>query len=144
MKKIAVLLLLLVFFVGMLAAGRNIMPIWQWVLPSVLLVGTVYFVWQSFNKISAFLIGIVMTGLLFLLTISFDNKGPLIVSNEQSTYVIYNNCFMYCKPTIYKKYPYIPFTQQHQRLGEQAVLDYMVSGDTIYLKDGIREWLLVK
>lgn len=143
-KKTIVLLLLLVLFLGLLVAARNIMPIWQLLLPSSLLVGIVYFFWNAFHKIGALFIGVILVLLLAFSTFSFEESEPIIVHNKQGTYVVYNNCFMYCSPTVYKKYPYLPFTKKHQRLGEHAVRDHRVSGDTIYLKDQLREWLLVE
>lgn len=143
-KKIVVLVLLLALFLGMLVAARNIMPIWQWLLPSSLLISTVYFFWNFFHRIGALFVGTILALLLAFSTFSFEEGEPIVVYNKQGTYVVYNNCFLYCRPTVYKKYPYLPFTKKHQRLGEHAVRDYRVSEDTIYLKDQLREWALVE
>lgn len=139
MGKALLILLLLALLVVLLAFSRNIMPLWQWLLPTLILVLLVGVLW-SWLKIVAIIGGVL--GLLLILYNTHGNKDHLVINSTAHTYVLYNNCFLYCNPIVYKKYAYLPFVQYYKKLGEQAITNHRVEGNLVYLEDGIKEWVL--
>lgn len=139
MKKKLAIVVLAGLYVASFAISWYLMPVWQLILPTLFTLGILRLLYPS-SKIGAIVLGVIMMMGVFLQGVG----EALVVRNSQDTFVIYNRCFLFCQPIIYKKYPYLPLLSYHSELmGETAVQDYRVVSDTIYLQCGAIEWRLI-
>lgn len=144
MLRIITINILLLLFVVNLLGQRQLLPSWGIGIGSGLIVGIVVLIAKNTKK-RALIIGILL-GLIqyLLLGDSFGNEPfPLVIKESDATYVIYNNCFLYCQPVVYKKTKYGPFLYKKQEIrSEQPIQSYRIEGGAVYVSNGIREWVL--
>ncbi|MFK7796124.1 MAG: hypothetical protein AB8E82_01640 [Aureispira sp.] len=120
------------------------MPNWGLGIGISLVVGMVGLIAKNTKKWALF-IGVVLGLIQYLAyAISFGNESPpLVIKELDATYVIYNNCLLYCRPVVYKKVKYGPFLYKKQVLrSEQPIQNYRVEGGDVYVSNGMREWFL--
>lgn len=132
----------MLLFVLNLLGQRQVMPSW-WIGIGISLVVVMVGLIATNTKKWALSIGILL-GLLQYLVYNFSlgsESMPFIIEESEATYVIYNNCLLYCRPIVYKKTKYAPFLYPKQELrSEQPIQSYRVEEGNIYVSNGIREW----
>lgn len=125
--------------------SRNIMPIWRFILPGILVIVLAVVNWKKSKMAVVITVVIAFSMLLFFNTEpSPTDDDEVVIHGNKCTYVVYNNCFLYCSPHVYKKITYLPFLKFHKHIkSEQSIKLYFLEQDTIYLHNGIRTWKLL-
>jgi energy-coupling factor transporter transmembrane protein EcfT len=96
---------------------------------------SVYFVYKINKKISIFycLLGMILFT-LYLLPKPVD-IDYFTASNSKNRYYIYNECFLYCEVSIYKKISFLPLMYFYQDGGNLSVKEknHEIINDSIYI-----------